>query len=149
MLKPASMKTLSGIIVMLVLLIGAVFLFMANGAHATGKTKCQGKYEVRFGLDKNGCEKVEPIHASENQIETWINGVPKTCYKIRNYVNHQITQEWGDLDVVECIGKASAESTSTRPQMFQPSGSGQTQRIMFNTPPAKEAFEKKIKAAKK
>lgn len=144
------MKTLSGIVVILVALIGSVFLL--NCAHAIGKAKCQGKYPFPIGLDANGCETPVslPASATEQNITKWLTdlGVGKECYKIRLWnKDNQVYKELGDLDLVQCVASKSAKSK--KPDTLAPSGSGGTQRVMFKTPFAKDSFEKRIKAPKK
>jgi hypothetical protein len=142
------MKILSRILVVLLVLLGIAFLVVQSRAAAAAK-KCQGSYELRLGLDENGCETKQPLPLTDSQMEEWLRiaGVSKECYKIHSYKGHVPKPYRGDLDLVACITKEGAQSPT--PKMMQPLGTSQTQRIMFNTSAAKDAFEKQTQVAKK
>jgi hypothetical protein len=140
------MKILSRILIAFLILFGIAFLLLQNRASAAGKVKCQGNFEMRFGLDENGCEQKEPLHATQAQVNAWLKNahVGPECYRRRFYVDHHLVAEDGELDLVQCIHKEGAESKKLHP--FQPLGTSMTQRVMFNTSAAKDAFEKQSQA---
>ena len=143
------MQILSRILFTLLVLLGTAFLIIQNGACSAAKAKCQGTHELRFGLDANGCETLEPMSATEAEIDAWLSaaGVSKECYRIRFWDRHQLKKEKGELDLVQCNTKEGVKPEERA--LPQPAGTGQTQRIMFNTSAAKEAFEKQTQAVKK
>jgi hypothetical protein len=145
------MKISSRIFVMLLLVLGVAFAVMMTRAYATGRTKC-GNLELKIALDANGCETLDPLPVTDQQMEDALKtfGVGKECYKIRfwskpdqNGQDH-LEKEIGDLDLTECMANDKA-----RIRMTQPHGGGATQRVMFNSPVTKEAFERQNKATKK
>jgi hypothetical protein len=144
------MKILSGIFVTLFVLFGVACLMMLSRASAADKARCQNKYQVTFGVDANGCETVEPSHATDSQIDEWLRRAGVTdhpeCYQIRTWEKHQLKRHKGTLPLM-CIGETGPQSKNVR--MMQPSGSGKTQRVMFNTSEAAKAVDAEIKSAKK
>ncbi|SRR5260370_12219333 len=143
------MKILSRILVTLFVLLGVAFLIMLSRASAADKMKCEGSGEFRFGVDANGCETGALLQLTDSQIHALLKaaGVGEECYKIRYWKDGQVVKEEGSLDLIQCITKEDAKSPT--PEMLQPSGAGSTQRIMFYTPAARDAFEKQSKATKK
>lgn len=123
---------------------------MLSRASAADKAKC-GPTPVTFGVDAHGCETVQPLDATDSQIDELLRhaGVinHKECYLVRTYENHQMKYKKGTLPPMDCIHKTGAQSKKVR--MMQPSGSGKTQRVMLNTPEAAKAFERQLKSAKK
>jgi len=144
------MKILSRILVTLFVLLGVAFLIMLSRASAADKMKYEGSGQFTFGVDANGCETGALLQLTESQIHALLKaaGVGKECYKIRYWNSDgQVVKEEGSLDLIQCITKEGAKSPI--PEMLQPSGAGSTQRIMFYTPAARDAFEKQSKATKK
>ena len=143
------MKILSRILIGLLILLGTAFIVTQNAACSAAKAKCEGTHELRIGLDANGCETMEPMSASEAEIDAWLKaaGVGKECYRIRFWNGHELKKEKGELDLVQCIAKDPAKAQERA--LPQPTGTGQTQRVMFNTSAAKAAFEKQAEPAKK
>lgn len=148
------MKISSRILVTLLVLVGIAFLVMLTRAYAAGRVKCQGNSQLRIALDANGCESLEPWKVTQQQMDAMLKaaGVGQECYKLRfwskpdqNGIDH-LEAEVGDLDLVKCVANDSDTSKMTT---MQPHGGGATQRVMFNTPTARQAFERETKAAKK
>jgi hypothetical protein len=140
------MKISSRIFVMLFLLLGVAFVVIFRGAYAAGNEKCQSNVELRFGIDPDGCEnKTEPVVATKEQMLEWLKhaGVGEQCYRIKIWKEHEKIDEIGKLELLPCPNKSIEPKWNT----MQPHGSGGTQRVMFNTGTAKEAFEKQIKGA--
>jgi hypothetical protein len=144
------MKIFFKVLLTFLVLLGVAFLVILGRASAADEAKC-GLGEFRFGLDANGCDKTA-LPLSEDQIHGLLKaaGVGQECYKIRYWDKdgHWVKDE-GTLDMVQCMTKEDAKSGSANPQMLQPSGAGSTQRIMFYTPAAREAFDRQSKATKK
>jgi hypothetical protein len=147
------MKILSRILITVSVLLGVAFVVMLSfsscqheGAYAGGKA-CQATHGYKFGVDANGCESPVLLFPTEPQVVAWLNaaGVGKECYKIRFWKNGYVVKEIGSLAAIQCITKKGAQFSG--PRMHGP-GSGGTQKVMFNTPAMREAFEKKIKGAK-
>jgi len=147
------MRILSRILITVFVLLGVAFVVMLSfsscqheGNYAGGKAGC-GAYEYRFGVDKNGCDSL-PVDYFPDDVASWLNahGVSKECYKIR--VWKKVAGHWhwkndiGGLGAIQCITKKGAQSPG--PGMTATSGSGGTQRVMFNTEETSKAFGKYI-----
>lgn len=142
------MKILSRILVALVVLLGIAFLVMQSRAYAADKAKCQG-YPIRLGLDEKDCETKQPLEVEDWEMDAWLKlaGVKEECYRLRSYKDHVPGPYKGSLDLLQCITKEGAQPQKLH--MMQPTGTGQTQRIMLNTPAAKVAFERMAQEAAK
>jgi hypothetical protein len=144
------MKILSRMLIALLVLLGITFVGMQGCATATiNKKKCDGTIMLPIGLDANGCEKVEPMHSNEAAIDASLQDarIGKECYRIRFWKDHKIVKEIGELALTDC--PTNAHTKGTQLDMMQPSGTGQTQRVMLKTPTAREAFKKQMAAVKK
>jgi hypothetical protein len=145
------MRILSRTLITVSVLFGVACLMMLSRASAADKARCQNKYQVTFGVDANGCETVEPSHATDSQIDEWLRRAGVTdhpeCYQIRTYENHKLKYKKGTLPAMQCINKTGPQSKQVR--MMQPGGSGKTQRVMFNTSEAAKVVDAEIKSAKK
>ena len=73
------MKILSRIVALLTVG-GIALLLAAAGAHAVGKKKCTATHEVRWALDKNGCETIQPTDEATVRKFLTDHKVPKECY---------------------------------------------------------------------
>ena len=135
------MKLLSRILVPLLVLLGIAFLVVHNRAYAD-LTKCQGNFPVRLGLDDKDCEKGQPLEVEETLMKDLLEmaDVKEECYKLRTYKDHNPGPYRGTLDLLVC--NTTEGTPSQKILMHQPNGSGQTQRIMFNSQLAKERFER-------
>lgn len=144
------MKILSRILIALLVLIGITFVGM-QGCVSTDKTKkqCDGTIMLPISLDANGCETLEPMQSNETQITAWLQtaGIGKECYRIRFWKDHHVVKEIGELALTQCTSKPGAKGTQL--DMMQPSGTGQTQRVMLKTAKARETFKKQMAAVKK
>jgi hypothetical protein len=134
------MKLLSRILVPLLVLLGIAFLVVHNRAYAD-LTKCQG-VEAKLGLDDKNCENGQPLQIEEPLMKDLLDmaDVKEECYRLRTYKDHIPEPYRGTLDLLVCT---TTEGTpSQKVLLHQPNGSGQTQRIMFNTQLAKDRFER-------
>ena len=140
------MKILSRILIALLLLAGLAFLVVQSRAAAAAKT-CQNPEEMRLGLDNNGCEEGQPRRVSTAKIHAMLvkAGIGAECYKLRAYKDHNPGKYRGSLEKVDCVSKDGSPSPASK--TMQPLGTSQTQRIMFATAAAKDAFEKELAAA--
>lgn len=146
------MSILSRILITVAVLLGVAFAVMLslsscqNGPNIAG---C-GIFLYEFGC--NG--PVEPFPEDSGAVAAWLeqHGVSKQCYKIRFWKkdntgwHHQSEKDIGSLAAIECFTIKGAQFPG--PKMMAPSGSGGTQKVMFNTSAMREAFDKKIKRAK-
>jgi hypothetical protein len=147
------MKTLSRILITVLVVLGVTFVVMLSFSscqqhkenYAGGKAGC-GAIEVKFGMEENGCKPVVPF-PDPTPCEKCLTaaGVSKECYKIKfsDPFTGASQGEIGGLAKIECHGKTGAQFRG--PRTHAPSGSGGTQRVMFNTEEMKNAFEKCIK----
>ena len=142
------MKILSRILVALVVLLGIAFLVIQSRAQAAPKGKCQGKVHLIIALDDKGCPTKEPPQPKEEQLDKWLKmaGIGPDCYKLHIWEDHVKVKEKGNLAEIKCVAKEGGQPL--KPRMMQPTGSGTTQHIWFNTSLAKETFEKQMQAAK-
>jgi hypothetical protein len=141
------MKTLSRILITVLVVLGVTFvvvLSFSSCQNGPGYAGC-GPYEYKFGLDANGCE--SPVDHFPQESDLMAAGVSKECYKVRIWKKGHLVAETGNLAAIQCHRKTGTKFTG--PEMTAPSGSGGTQRVMFNTSTARDAFDKKIKGAKK
>ena len=126
------------------LLLGIPFLIAQN--RGCSARPCQGKIELSIGLDANGCEYVNPAPVTKEEFAKLFkdNNIGKECYKVHSWICHNLTDSAGDLSEVECRTK---EGDARRKNgQKQPTGTGGTQRVMFETSTAKDAFEKQLQA---
>lgn len=140
------MKISSRILIVVLVLLGVAFAVIFRGASAAGNETCQSNVELKFGIDQDGCEnKTEPLLATKEQMLEWLHraGIGEQCYRIKIWKQHEKIDEIGKLDLVPC----TSESIEPKWNTLQPHGSGGTQRVMFNTKTAKDAFERQIKGA--
>jgi hypothetical protein len=152
------MRILPRVLITVFVLLGIAFAVMLSFSscqheanYAAGKAGCEAAYVYKFGVDANGCDSpVLPFPTDSQDVEDWLNahGVSKECYKIRFWNKGHLEHEIGNLAAIQCIAKKGDQSPELGWHGHGPSGSGGTQRVMFNTPTARETFERKIKGAK-
>jgi hypothetical protein len=145
------MRTLTGTFKLTIaLLLAGLGLGLAGHSLAAKKKTCT--QEWRFGVDANGCEKVEPLHADKKDVEKLLkaSGIPKECYRVHFWNDHKpdvsggTSAEQGGLDDLVCKSK-EVKNKNGKVGPFQPSGVHVTQRIMYETLDAQKAFEEKLK----
>jgi hypothetical protein len=146
------MRIPSRILITVLGLLGVAFVVMLSFSScqheansAGGKAGC-GAIEVKFGMEENGCKPVVPF-PEPTPCEKCLTaaGVSKECYKIKfsDAVTGASQGEIGSLAEIVCHGKTGAQFRG--PRTHAPSGSGGTQRVMFNTEEMRKAFERCIK----
>jgi hypothetical protein len=146
------MRILPKILITVFVLLGvafAVMLSFSSCQNGPGLSGC-GTLPFKFGVDANGCDSpaVEPF-PKDSEVAAWLkeHGVSKECYKIRFWKHKHLEKEIGTLAAIQCITQKGAKYPG--PGMTAPSGSGGTQRVMFNSPETLAAFQKYINGAKK
>jgi hypothetical protein len=142
------MRILSRTLITVLVLLGVAFVLMLSfsscqheGNYAGGQAGC-GAYPFKFGCESP----LDPFPEDSAKVEAWLKdqGVSKECYKIHFWHKNntgpwQFRKEIGTLAPIQCFTKKGP------PKMTATSGSGGTQRVMFNSPTTRDAFESYIK----
>ena len=141
------MRILSRILITVLVLLGVAFVVMLSFSscqnrvnYAGGKAGC-GAIEYKFGVDANG--PVFPFH-TKSEVVAWLSakGVGNECYKILFLKDWHVDDQTGGLGAIQCITKKGPQFAG--PNMTATSGSGGTQRVMFNSTDTRDAFKKYI-----
>jgi hypothetical protein len=155
------MRILSRILITVFVLPGVAFAVMLSfsscqhegnyaGGKAGGKPGC-GAIEYKFGVDNSGSDSlpVDNVHFDNpDNVASWLtaNGVSNQCYKIRFWKKEAGHWHWkkdiGGLGAIQLITKKGPKFPG--PDMTATSGSGGTQRVMFNSTNTRDAFKKYI-----
>lgn len=105
----------------------------------TGK----GHFELRMGIDKNGCESVEHGQFKKTDIDPWLraNNIPSKNYKLKYKERpNDPPQADGELELVTCCKQEGGNMAPD--DMKQASGVHVTQRVIFqNTKDLKKFVE--------
>lgn len=144
------MRILSRTLITVLVLLGVAFAVLVNFSscqHEGNYAGC-GAYEYKFGVNANGSESPTPV-PKKPEILAWLDArrVGKQCYKIRFWKDGHVSDQIGSLAAIQSITKEGVQFPG--PKNTAPSGSGGTQRVMFNTKTMRDAFEKYINGARR